>query len=318
MKKSEISKSFYHKLTCKVYILGASSEGESVLFIVYGDDKIIYSCITDSFIVDKVNIPEKILEECHLHQITDVFWTHPHDDHSAGLIDLIEKYKPEYVYIPSELQSLPDTFSVIPQNVLNKINMYPSFDNRYSYQPRIEGIGANYCVLDKILSVNGVKIPFSIYTIAPAVGRTRRDVITQNYGAINDFSIAVSIIIGDFSILLTGDIQDRMIQYVASDLQRDIPTPNLMKIPHHGSKESLTIMSLFDTLPTIDVAVTTAKKSSKLPKIEALDFYDPLCDRIYKIKDDIQGVAIWGADIDIINATMNEIELQNYCVYQRT
>ena len=78
MKKSEISKTFYQKLICKLYVLGAPSEGESILFVVYGDEQIIYSCITDSFTMDKTNIPILIAEQCDIDHVTDVFWTHPH------------------------------------------------------------------------------------------------------------------------------------------------------------------------------------------------------------------------------------------------
>lgn len=315
MKKSEISKTFYQKLICKLYVLGAPSEGESILFVVYGDEQIIYSCITDSFTMDKTNIPILITEQCDIDHVTDVFWTHPHDDHSDGLVEIIDKYEPEYVYIPSDLQTLPDDTPELSKVVLEKINQYHSCDKRYNYQPIIVDIGTNHIVLEKILNVAGKKVPFSIYTVAPAIGKVRRDVITDNFNKINDFSLAISISIGDFSILLTGDIQDQMIYYVYNDLQRKIDTPNLLKIPHHGSKGSLSVISLFDNDTKVDVAVTTSKKTSRLPKKEALDFYSMYCNRIYKIGYEDELVGIWGVEIDILNATVTVLETQNYVIH---
>lgn len=315
MLKHEISKTYYQKLLCQIYILGSPAEGESILFIVYGDDQIIYSCITDSFTFDDINIPKSILQKQGLDHVTEIFWTHPHDDHSDGLIELIESFKPEYVYIPSDLLKLPDKIPQISKGTLDTINTYHSCDGRYGYQPCIVDIGTNYTVLKKSLTVSGKEIPFCIYTIAPAIGKVRRDVITDNYSRLNDFSIAISIVIGDFSLLLTGDIQDQMIKYVSNDLEEILYTPNLLKIPHHGSSGSLDIMTLFDHSIPIDVAVTTSKKSSHLPKTDALDYYSPCCDRIYKISNEAHETAIWGIEIDILNATITEIEHQNYTLH---
>lgn len=315
MKKSDIDKTFYSKLTCQIYILGASSEGESILFIVYGDEEVIYSCITDSFTINGINIPISIVEQCNLDHVTDIFWTHPHDDHSDGLIDLIEKYKPEHVYIPSNLQTLPDTLPEIPKSVLAKINQYQSCDGRFSYQPCVEDIGGNYIILEKELNVAGKKVPFEIYTIAPVIGKVRRDVISNNFSKLNDFSITISIVVGDFSILLTGDIQDQMMHYVLSDLHRRIIKPNLLKIPHHGSNGSLEIMSLFNDQLKIDIAVSTAKRSSGLPRNKAMEFYSTHCERVYKISDSDDKIAVWGVEIDILEATVTELTLQNYIMY---
>lgn len=315
MKKSDIAKYFYNALKCKIYILGSSSAGESILFVVYGDDQPIYSCITDSFKIGNENIPITITDRCGLDHITDIFWTHPHDDHSEGLVELIEKYKPENIYIPADLQQLPDCSPELSKKVLEKINTYHSCDARYAYQPCVIDVGSNYLVLDKSLNVGGKKVPMSIYTLAPAIGKTRRDAITQNYNSLNDFSIAISIVVGDFSLLLTGDMQDQTVKYISNDLQREIITPNLLKIPHHGSRGSLSIISLFDANTTIDVAVSTAKRASHLPRKDALDFYSSRCCRVYKICDDAESAGIWGVEIDILNATITELELQNYVAH---
>ena len=301
-----------------MYILGASTEGESILFIMYGDDQVIYSCITDSFTLEDINIPLAILQKKGLDHITELFWSHPHEDHSNGLIELIDNLKPEYVYIPSDLQELPNTVPSTIKNILDKINSYPSYDRRYSYQPRIVDIGTNHIILDKTLSVAGKSIPFLIFTVAPATGKVRRDVVTNNYNRLNDFSIVISILVGDFSLLLTGDIQDQMINYILPDLEKDIYRPNLLKIPHHGSNGSLDILTLFDQSSPIDVAVTTAKKTSKLPKLEALDFYSPHCNRLYQVSAESNGPAIWGIEIDILNATISEIEQVNYTLHTFT
>lgn len=315
MKTNEISKTFYSKLKCKFFVLGSPLDGESIMFVLYGDDQIIYSCITDSFVVDKSNIPIAVADQYGIDYITDVFWTHPHDDHSEGLIEIIEKFKPEHVYIPSNLHTLPDVIPKISKSVLDKINEYKSYDRRYKYQPAVVDIGANYNLLNQMLNVAGKKVPFHIYAIAPVIGKARRDVITNMFNSLNDFSIAISVNVGDFSALLTGDLQNQMINYMHDELQEKITTPNLFKIPHHGSTSSLEIVSFFDETYKIDAAITTAKKSSKLPQNDVLNSYGGYCEKIYKIGDDSIKFSVYCAEVDILNATIKVVDNQNYVLH---
>ena len=121
---------------------------------------------------------------------------------------------------------LPKQTPELSRNVLEKINQYRSCNRKYTYQPCIVDVGENYIILEKVLNVANKKIPFSIYTVAPVIGKVRRDVISNNFNNLNNFSIVVSIIIGDFSVLLTGDIQNQMIKYISNDLQREIISKN--------------------------------------------------------------------------------------------
>ncbi len=313
MKKNEAFYNYYNysKVSCKIYVLGSSIEGESIIFILYGDDNVIYSCVTDSFLYQNQPAAKFILDNINIQQITDLFWTHPHDDHSMGLIEIIDQFKPKHVFIPSELHSLPENTAEISRNVLDNLNTYHSYDKRFSYQPIVQRIGTNYLIEEKQIKVGAMTIPFLIYAISPCLGKIRKKSINQNYNMLNDYSIAFSIVIGDFSLLLTGDIQDQMLQCVSDDLIKDIPLPNILKIPHHGSEYSLNITSLFEEEQEFDIAITTAKKSSKLPKQNALDFYKTVSKHLYKVNNALD-LAVWGVEVDILNATITEIANNNY------
>lgn len=310
--KNKLFPNFYNNLTCRLYVLGNSFEGESIIFLLCADNQVIYSCITDSFIYQTQKAVDILLNTLNIENVTDIFWTHPHDDHSEGLIDLVKNYKPKHVFIPSELQKLPKSVAEISRNILSELNQYHSYDKRFKYQPVVQGIGTNNLLLDENLKVNEKKIPFSIFTISPCAGKTRRKAINEDFNALNDYSIAISIVVGDFSILLTGDIQDRMIQYVTEELSRDIPVPNILKIPHHGSRYSTDITSFFENDSKFDIAITTAKQTSKLPTQEALDYYCNFCERIYKIDDNSTELAIWGIEVDIIKSTIHQIIKENF------
>ena len=199
MKKDELFFNYYNKVSCKIYVLGSSSEGESILFVLYGDDKVIYSCVTDSFLYQNQPAVKVILDDANINQIADLFWTHPHDDHSDGLIEIVKTFKSKRVFLPTELQSLPKNTAKISRDVLDKLNSYRGYDKRYkTHQPKIQGIGANSLIKDETIKVGTMQIPFSICAISPSLGKIRKKAINQDYNALNDYSIAVSILVGDF------------------------------------------------------------------------------------------------------------------------
>lgn len=316
MRNNSLFKQYYKSLICKLFVLGNSSQGESIILVLYGDNQVIYSCVVDSFSSQNEIIPITVLNDLQLERITDLFWTHPHDDHTDGLLDLINTFSPQSIYIPAELHTLPDDIHSLSATVLKEINGYSNgYDRRSRNRPRISPIGCNYQLYSYKLQVNGFTVPFSIRTIAPCTGIDRRNAIDNRYSSLNDYSIVLNIIIGDFSILLTGDIQNRIIQFVNEELSFDVPTPNILKIPHHGSKDSLEITQLFENEHLIDIAITTAKRSSNLPKTEALQHYSSYSSRVLKIDSDITGNAIWGIDVDIMNATVTPLKCKNFSDY---
>lgn len=312
MRNNDLFKRYYQELTCKLFIAGHSAQGESIIFILYGDKEIIYSCVVDSFVLNDRIVPKDLLYALGVKHVTDLFWTHPHDDHSDGIVDLIEEFKPDNVYISNELHSLAPDSTSVSANVLEQINKYKSYDKRYLYQPKIQGIGTNTVLCSEILRVGSYIIPFDMFTIAPCSGKVRRNAIENRFSELNDYSLVVSINIGDFSVLLTGDVQDRMIGYVNDDLYRSVPTPNILKVPHHGSKDSLNITGLFSEDQVVDIAITTAKQSSNLPRNEAIQHYTSHCQNVFKIVPNSSDSAIWGVEVDILKATINQLVNKNF------
>lgn len=314
MKRNELFSAYYNELTCKIYILGCENEGESILFILCGDKRIIYSCIIDSFSYKNDVALKKTIEKCGIKRITDLFWTHPHDDHSDGIIDIIENHKPDNVYIPVDLHQLPNTVGSVSKQTLDKLNTYRGYDKRHKYQPKVTGIGNNTLIKRYDLQVDTKIIHFEMYGVAPCAGRVRRKAIQHCADTLNDYSLAISVVIGDFAIFLTGDIQNEMIQISREDSMIHIPKPNVMKIPHHGSKYSTQVMSMFDE-GIIDYGITTRKKTSKLPKKEVLDYYREYMKNLYLVDETSSDIAIWGIEVDILNNEVHQLECKNFILF---
>ena len=315
MKRNELSSRYFNSLSCKIFILGHATQGESAIIFLCDGAEIVYTCVVDSFVSNDRIVVKDMLHGFSVPHITDLFWTHPHDDHSDGIIELIEEFSPENVFLSAELHSLPDTVRSISSEVLNKINTYKGYDKRIKYAPKIRGICTNYTICSETLHVGSKFVPFTMFTIAPSSGRVRKKVIDNQFNSLNDFSLAFSVNIGDFSILLTGDIQNRMIDAANEDLCQTVYTPNLLKIPHHGSNDSTNILNLFDQEDIIDFGVTTAKKSSSLPRDTAMKSYSARCDHTYYIDPKSTHLAVWGIEADIIAGTVKNITCKAFEEY---
>lgn len=312
MRRNKLGSRYYTSLTCKVIILGHAIQGESAILILSDGADIVYTCVVDSFTSNDRIVAKEILQGFGITQITDLFWTHPHDDHSDGIIELIETFSPENVFLAAELQSLPENSRSISSDVLNRINMYKSYDRRIKYAPKVQGIGTNYTIYSETLQVGSKLVPFTMFTIAPSSGWVRKKAINDQFNSLNDFSLVFSVNIGDFSVLLTGDIQNRMIDAANEDLCQNVYTPNLLKIPHHGSKDSINILNFFDEEEVIDYGITTAKKSSGLPREDALESYRTRCHNTYQIDPESKQCAIWGIEVDILSGTAKTLVCKSF------
>lgn len=321
MKMNELYETYYSTLKCKIFVLGGCSEGESIVFLLYGDEKIVYSCVVDSF-EDKQNkgnsITKDFLHNLGINKLDALFWTHPHDDHSAGVIDLIDSFSPEYVYVAVDLIFLDSNYKKLTdlsKETLEKINGLRGFDGRTS-APKVMEVLTNLPLKQTTLNVGTQKVDFHIIGIAPANGKVRQNIASRNKSfSLNEFSTVINICVGDFSLLLTGDIQDDMISWVKEQLFENVPTPNILKIPHHGSESSLHILDFFEMKEKINVSVSTTKTSSHLPKKTALNYYGQNSEKLFIVDPNTKSDAIWGVEVDIMKAYIKRILCENYMGY---
>ena len=158
MMNNPLFNQYYQQLICKIFILGHPSQGESIVFLLYGDNRIIYSCVVDSFVQNDRVVPKDLLFSLGIDKITDVFWTHPHDDHSNGLVELIETFTPQRIYIPVELQRLPNNNRSVSASVLTSIRdmtIDVNISHGYKVWQQIRAYIMNSCMWDSTLFHSG-------------------------------------------------------------------------------------------------------------------------------------------------------------------
>ena len=107
----------------KIYTIGKDANGESNLFLFLVDDKVKYSIVIDSCEED-IKILKDIIEgEYGIEAFDMICWTHPHLDHSKGLLNLLRNYsnKGTKIVIPAELHIVKNCMRTEPRNIFNYI-----------------------------------------------------------------------------------------------------------------------------------------------------------------------------------------------------
>lgn len=175
------------------------------------------------------------------HEIDMVVLSHPHADHVAGLIDVLERYD-----VKNILQAKEDYNSAVVPVWVEAV--------RDEKANEIEAIAGRVIDLG-----NGVTLTIlhPLVSVAGALLKNPHD------------AVVVAILkYGDFEIMLTGDMEakvERRLILNGYDLKSDI-----LKVGHHGSKTSTTPEFLSGVNPEIALIQVGAKNRYGHPSPEIL------------------------------------------------
>ena len=146
-----------------------------------------------------------------------VFLSHPHTDHAGGLVTLLEEYLPETIYIPAGWDDVE-----ADADVIEDIRM-------------AEALGVNVVTL-----AAGDVVALS-ENISATVLYPPRDI--EASGDANAVSMLLRIDYGEASALFTGDLE-------IADEPGPMPDVDVLKVPHHGSDNSSSLMFLHSASPS--------------------------------------------------------------------
>lgn len=76
----------------EINVIGYRTRGESIVFFLKTDDEVAYAGLVDCYELESVNMAANLLSETGADYLDFVCWTHPHEDHSVGLAEIIRKY----------------------------------------------------------------------------------------------------------------------------------------------------------------------------------------------------------------------------------
>lgn len=261
-----------------IFLIGYGKVGESCIFTIFSEKpkkKYLYTAVIDCYKEENLNITKIILEKLDLKEKIDMLvWTHPHDDHTLGLDEIINGFCNENTKIicANILDSNKKYSSACEQ--LIKIIASKNYNNhgeRWNINP-MEHLGTELQKI-KFSSTESCINKVLVRCIAPCSD------ISASYSkmesdSINELSIAILVEIetkaGNMNFLFGGDIENKTILEICQEQEDyDIPsTYNFIKIPHHGGKSASKLIELLDITDKSDVAGTTVKYVSEVIRTE--------------------------------------------------
>lgn len=265
------------KIIVDIYVIGEYPWGECILFVLKINDIPKFSVIVDSC-EKAINIlNEKLKEYYKIKTIDMLCWTHPHKDHSVGMIDFLTDYcgektlilEPQGIEISKEY--IDDESKVI-YDYLNKINMR----NKKKYGKIAFAAEGKTIKNVQYIYDNTNNLNLNIETYSP-VDEKINNMKNNKNKKINDYSILMCITINNWKFIFSGDIENKSINYLKEKYEK-FYNVIFLKIPHHGSKSSENFIDLIeeDNNNIICNSTTYNNKDIVLPKVEVLNKYNNL------------------------------------------
>lgn len=158
--------------------------------------------------------------------------THPDADHITGLVDVLDNYKVE-------------TF--IDNGIVNDSTIYNNLENEIQKNnvAKIIGKAGQKIILDESRNIY-------LEILSPFADTPKEDT--------NDNSIVAKLVYGDKSFILTGDatIYSEVLMH---QREKNILNADILKLGHHGSKGSSSLLFLEDVSP--EIGLISAGKNNR-------------------------------------------------------
>lgn len=251
-----------------IHCIGKNPQGEGIVFVVRKNSYVIYSAIIDQ------NIHEKFLTNKGIEKLDLICWTHPHDDHTDGIKNTIEKYASSKtkIVVPNGISDFREYMSEKCKSayeLIRKINPRNSKKNGEYIEVNSYNV-IEYTYVDK----GGKNLNIKIKSLAPISSRIN-NIRNNKQCNLNELSVCLLISVNDICFLFASDIYNNVI----NDMNIDVESfKNIIyyKIPHHGSEKS---DYLLDNIPLSNnnrIAVSTIYKNNgqdTTPSISLLNKY---------------------------------------------
>jgi competence protein ComEC len=234
----------------------------AVLDVGQGDAILVEGARSGRLLVDGGPDPDRLLVELDRRippwdrRIDAVVLTHPHEDHVAGLVLLLDRYRVGTVFEPGMRGPGPG---------------YAAWQERLARPgaPRRLGLAAG----DR-LRVDDI----AIRVLWPDRGDVPIEPPSDG-SLINRVSIVLLGTVDDRHFLLTGDIEDDVDPLL---LSRGLPRIDVLKVAHHGSRTATTEPLVAATRPAIAIASTGAENTYGHPARATLDRLTAVGARVYR------------------------------------
>ena len=199
-------------------------------------------------------------------EIELVILTHPDRDHYFGLIEVVRRYKVDN-FLYNKLESSSKEYKVLENEVGSRgiHSIHPNTGKRIS-------IGLIYLDI-----------------LHPSQGFESKET--------NDYSIVYKLTYGKFKAIFTGDVGPDISDSLVNNYLME--RVDYIKIPHHGSRNGVTLNLLKATMPKIAVISVGTKNSYGHPHKDISDMLESLkvkvlrTDKVGSIETITNGREVW-------------------------
>ena len=210
----------YSNLVLEVHTVGYPEMGESIVTFLKDGSRVLLTVIIDSFKTDNADEVKRILEDNGHPSINIFIWTHPDEDHSVGIENLLDEFDKErkaIVYMPANMTKDIMTCEAA-KNALDYL--MKNYDTGRNYQLRpILTVG------DQVSTQNGFTIHerltnriitgnFSFLLPDTSLTMRRSYHGAKNPGDMNDFSLVYVLELNGIHYLFGGDMTKQSIQFI--------------------------------------------------------------------------------------------------------
>ena len=185
------------------------------------------------------------LQEHGLSHIDVVVATHPHADHIGGLVDVIKNV---------------DVGEVLDSGQVHTTQTFEDF---------LDAIEAKQIPLKSVREGESISLDptVKIYVLNPPANLLDG---ADNEAEFNDNSVVLKLTYGQFSVLLTGDMEERNEARLVSENNTALDA-DVLKAGHHGSRTSSSIPFLNAVTPEVVIISLGAGNTYGHPHQETLD-----------------------------------------------
>ncbi|WP_298484014.1 ComEC/Rec2 family competence protein [uncultured Ruminococcus sp.] len=234
--------------SCSVYFLDVG-QGDSSLIVTD----------TAAVLIDagEQSAGDDVLADLQQYGVTTLDWiigTHPHSDHIGGFPKILE-----YAAAYDDLTVANVMTPALPDSQIPTTRIYESF---------LDGVEANGLELTEAVSMT-IDLGSASLEIIPSPG--------DDYSSLNDYSICAYLTCGETGFFFTGDASKPEETDLLESGALDHVQADVLKVGHHGSRESSTDDFLYAINPSYGVISCGYDNSYGHPHSEAIARLTKFC-----------------------------------------
>lgn len=274
----------------RIYTIGYSRQGETILTLICEKNRIIYSVLTDSFQkqskdIKKYNVLDDIFSRYQNPRIDVFIWTHPDLDHSIGIqyaLDTFDAGGNAMTFMPGGLDR-KDKYEICGKAK----DAFDYLKNHYLKKEQGLPISVSSGEERKIIKLRlrerqtGASVNVDFWFLAPSGEIILKRTAQESSFTINEMSIVYAVNLNGQNFLFTGDFEGKNLKMMCTDHMESL---RFLKIPHHASYRSNATVDKLLQLHTANIVQTVTQKGNT-PDIDELKKYLKL-GKVFVASDD--------------------------------